>query len=185
MANTEIPVPLELIEEARMTPSLDAAIRKLLCACFPGDEAVFAASRLWHGTAPAYTFVARQGEAVGAHIGVVIREVSCGGKATVIAGIQNMAVAPALRKSGVSRRLMTEAMAEAARRGIRFGLLFCVPQLERFYASLGWKTLVVRVVMTGEDGGPEPLPAKNIAMSLDLADAPFPAGDIALQGRDW
>ncbi len=176
---------LELFEESAVDPALDAAIRALLCACFPSDAPVFSASRHWHGTAPAYSLVHRVDGRVLGHVGIVLRTVACGGRPAGIAGIQNLAVLPEARKSGLSRRLMTESMAEAARRGVRWGLLFCVPGLERFYASLGWKTLDVSVTMADGRGGTEPIPGKNIAMALPLAGEPFPSGNIDLQGRDW
>ena len=40
-------------------------------------------------------------------------------------------------------------------------------------------------IWRASDGRGAPLTSKNIAMSLDLAGEPFPAGDIDLAGRDW
>ena len=176
---------LELVEESGIDPATDAAVRELLCACYPGDGAVFSRSRHWHGSAPEWSFVARRGARAVGHVAVVVRTVSCAGRSAKIAGIQNLAVIPEFRKTGLSRRLMTAAMQEAARRGIRWGLLFCLPGLERLYASLGWKRLSVPVTQADEHGRSAPIPAKNIAMALELAGESFPPGAIDLQGRDW
>ena len=75
-------------------------------------------------------------------------------------------------------------MAEAGRRSIPFGLLFCVQGLERFYASLGWRTLPVRARMVFE-GAETEIPAKNIAMVIALSAKLFPPGDLHLGGPDW
>lgn len=191
MSNEQNPAapsaPLQVIEEAAMPAPLDAAIRELLCTCFTDEasRAAFSVSRHWHGSKPEFSLVLTGDQRVLGNIGIVVRTIACGGRQTRIAGIQNLAVHPDARKSGLSRRLMTESMQEAARRGVRWGLLFCVPGLERFYASLGWKRCDVPVTEHDERGRSVPITAKNIAMTLDLAKEPFPKGAIDLQGRDW
>jgi len=119
------------------------------------------------------------------HVAIVIREIRCGGASVTVAGVQSLAVAPDFRGTGLSRRLMTEAMDEAKRRGIAFGLLFCVPGLESFYASLGWIRTDEAVTMRDKEGRPVPIPASNIAMFKPLGSTPFPTGPIDLRGRDW
>jgi hypothetical protein len=76
-------------------------------------------------------------------------------------------------------------MGEAARRGIRFGLLFCVPALEHFYSQLGWRRTDRDVTMRDAVGQSVPLTAKNISMELALASDRLPPGSIDLEGRDW
>ncbi len=176
---------LELIDETEMPGALDPAIRTLLCLCFPADAAVFSRTRYWHTSAPHYSLVYREGDEVLGHVGVVVRAIRAGGHEVVVAGIQNLAVAPAQRKTGLGRRLMTAAMEEAARRGLHFGLLFCIPELEHYYSELGWDTLEATATMLGEGGAEEPIPGKNIAMAKILAGQPFPAGHLHLQGPDW
>jgi predicted N-acetyltransferase YhbS len=184
--NAAVPQPpLELVEESRLDAATDAAVRQLLCACYPADAGCFSRSRPWNGCVPEWSAISRAGGRVVGHVAVVVRTVSCAGRGAKIAGIQNLAVTPELRRTGLSRRLMTAAMREAERRGIRWGLLFCLPGLERFYASLGWKRLDVPVSMADALGRSAPIPAKNIAMALELAGESFPPGAIDLQGRDW
>jgi hypothetical protein len=80
---------------------------------------------------------------------------------------------------------MARAMEEAKQRGVPFGLLFCVPELENFYARQGWERLDRPITMLDAEGRRVPIPSKNIAMILRLGDKPLPPGEIDLQGRDW
>ena len=126
-----------------------------------------------------------QAEIMVGHVGIVDRRVARGGVPIRVAGIQSLAVAPRWRKSGLSQRLMTTAVHEARRRGLCFGLLFCMPELESFYARLGWRRIDRAVTMRDGAGRTVPLTAKNIAMELALAGDPLPPGAIDLEGRDW
>src|SRR5687768_6473624 len=88
---------LVVVEESLMPPTLDAAIRRLLCTCFPADETVFSNTRHWHGSAPAYSLVHVQSDHVYGHVGVVVRTIRCGNRDVIVAGIQNLALHPTLR----------------------------------------------------------------------------------------
>jgi predicted N-acetyltransferase YhbS len=185
MANNLSLVPLEVIDEGRVTPELDAAIRRLLCECFPADVEAFLARRAWNEVHPAFSVIGRRGGAVVGHVGIIERQITCGVAPVRIAGIQSLAVARDCRRSGLSLDLMTAAMDEARRRGIRFGLLFCVPELEHFYAQLGWLQTERTVTMRDAAGRTVPLTAKNISMDLALDGERLAPGPIDLEGRDW
>jgi N-acetylglutamate synthase-like GNAT family acetyltransferase len=101
-----------------------------------------------------------------------------------VAGIQNLGVHPRYRGRNLGGELLARGMAEAKRRGIAFGALFCVPELERFYNSNGWRKIDVDVIMQYQ-GQTCPIPGKNIAMVQELADRRFPDGNIDLCGADW
>jgi len=184
---------LTFVDERQMTPALDAAIRALLCECHPDLVEPLSRSRYWHGSVQAYSFCYQEGDRVLGHVGVVLREIRCDGRPVMIAGVQNLAVTPRLRGKGLSRQLMREAAAEAARRKIRFGMLFCVPGLERFYNSLDWFRIEARVTMRDETGQPAPIIDENITMVTELARRPcgglpgerFVAQEMDLQGPDW
>lgn len=177
---------LETIPEQELTRETDAAIRELLCRCFPPDVPVFSRTRHWHGSAPAYSVVdfAEDGRLRG-HMGLVVRRILAGGRPALIAGIQNMAVAPEWRGHGISEAMMKAASDEARKRDIPFGLLFCVPGLEAFYARLGWRRLEVDARMDFEGHCGIPIPGKNIVMVSEWAGEAFPPGDLHLQGPDW
>jgi hypothetical protein len=104
---------LKIIEENQMTPATDAAIRELLCICFPLDINVFSQTRYWHGSAPAYSLIQEQNGQVLGHVGIVVRLVRCGNAPALVAGIQNLAVRPELRGFGTGRQLVVESMNEA------------------------------------------------------------------------
>ncbi len=176
---------LELIEESDMPQEIDAAIKRLLGKCFPSNAEEFSRSRYWHGSAPAYTLIHRQGDEVVGQVGVVLRTIQCGGVSVDIAGIQSLAVSPQIQGTMLAWALMRRSMKEARKRGVPFGLLFCVPSLERLYAAMKWKRIDVVTTMCDEEGRAVPIPGKNIAMVLELAGRPFPEGDIDLQGADW
>jgi predicted N-acetyltransferase YhbS len=173
------------VDERAMTPGVEAAIRELLCTCFPDAAWNFAHTRAWHGSGPEYSIVSCEGDRAIGHVGVVVREIACDGVRTRIAGVQNVAVHPERRRSGLSRLIMRESMQEAERRGIPFGVLFCVPGLENFYHSLGWYKVEARVTMLDETGADAPTDPKNIMMVKQLGEAPFTATVVHLLGADW
>ena len=176
---------LSLIPEAEMPPDVDARIREGLCRCFPPDVEIFSQTRAWHGCAPAWSVVLRDGEVIAAHVGIVDRTILAGGERVRVAGVQNVYSLPEYRGAGLGRRVLAAAMVEAGRLGMDGGLLFCTHRLERYYAADGWQTVPVRSVTRVEDGRDLPLPGKNITMYLPLARPALPGLDIHLQGNDW
>ena len=178
-------LPVQVVDGRHIALELDAAVRRLLCECFPSDVAAFSVRRAWNDVHPAFSVFGRHGDAVVGQVGIVERRIACGGVPACVAGVQSLAVAPGCRRSGLSQRLMFAAMQEARRRGVCFGLLFCVPELERFYARMDWRRIERAVTMRDAAGRPVPLTAKNIAMELALAGEPLPPGPIDLEGRDW
>ncbi len=186
MPSTPAPFATLCIDEAEMTPQQDAVIRALLCECFGDDAGVFSHTRAWHGSGPEFTLAYfEEGRALG-HVGVVVREIACDGRPVRIAGVQNVAVTPSRRRTGLARQLMQDAMREAGRRGLPYGVLFCVPALERFYHSVGWHRLDLPATMLHHETGAEiPTDPKNILMIKELGGEPFAARSVHLQGADW
>src|SRR5580658_7739469 len=120
MVDSQLPViPLEVIHEDRLGPEQDAAVRRLLCECFPADAETFSLRRAWNDVRPAFSVIGRRGDKVVGQVGIIERQVTCGGVPVRIAGIQSLAVAPDWRRSGLSQRLMTAAMQEAQRRDVQ------------------------------------------------------------------
>ncbi len=185
METSESSFPLEVLEEDRIDPELDRAIRDLLCECFPADSDVFPYTRYWNDLIPEYTVVCPDGRRVVGHVAIVVRTITCAGKTIRVAGPASVAVSLEQRRAGLSRRLMDAAMAEAARRRIPFGLLFCLPELEPLYSSMGWRRTNRPVTMQDDKGRSVPMLQKNVAMFVELADESFPQGPLDLGGRDW
>jgi predicted acetyltransferase len=182
----QVAVTPRVIPEQSLTAAEDAAIRVALCRCFPPDREVFAKTRAWHGTLPTWSVVVEHGDLVVAHAGIVEREILVGHDRVRAAGVQNVLVAPEHRKSDLFGQIMSVAMAEALRRQVDLGILFCTAELARIYAWVGWKILEDRsVVRVDEEGRFRPLPEKNVTMFYPLVRADIPPGDIHLLGNDW
>jgi hypothetical protein len=174
-----------IVSESLMSPELDAAIRRGLCLSFPKDAEHFRLGRDWHGSRPAYSAVLQEGTEVVGHAGVADRVIDAGGFAVRVAGVLNVFVVPSRRGTGLVHRVMSAAMAEAARRGFDCGLLFCVPELRKVYERTGWIVLPPARITRVDAGREAPLPEGNIAMFFPLGRPDFPPGDIHLRGNDW
>ena len=177
---------VSLIDEAALPAELDREIRAFLCTCFPADASPFSESRHWHGSAPVYSVICRDGRpGLAGHVGVIVRDIRVGAKRCRIFGIQNMAVAPDRRGTKVGGVLMQAVIEEAHRRGMALGVLFCVPELERYYARMGWRRRDGEVRMDYAAQRNIPIPGKNICMVHEALESTFPDGDIHLLGADW
>jgi predicted acetyltransferase len=175
-----------IIEEKTITDEMDAGIRRSLCDSFPKEREVFSKTRAWHDSSPAWSVVLDENSRVLAHVGIIDRIIKVGGENFHIAGIQNVFVIPEYRGKGLSDTVMTTAMRDASNRNYDFGLLFCIPELEKVYAKTGWlKIFPGSVSRVDENGDEMPLPEKNITMYFPLRVVSFPAGKIHLQGNDW
>ena len=176
-----------VIDEADITDELDRAIRNTLVKCYPKDADHFSHTRWWHSL-PAWTVCAiYRSETVASSLSVVERCVTVGGKGRMItvAGVGNVFAQLPWRKKGVIDRVMALALAEAQRRVLDAGLLFCEPALEKVYKRMGWETIDGAVFMSDESGHCVPGPVKNITMVIPILADEFPSGDIDLNGRDW
>jgi predicted N-acetyltransferase YhbS len=180
-----VEIEWELIPESDITPNTDADIRALLCDCFPNDAAAFSRSRIWHNSAPSFSVVGRFRGQIAVHVAIVERAIRVGRQKVTVAGVQNLCVAASHRGEGLAATVLTHALEEARRRGLVFGLLFCVPGLEIFYQSLGWSCSGATITMLDEWGRLAPLPGSNIGMHIALAGEAFPPGEIHLEGSDW
>lgn len=178
---------LTVIDESDISDELDIAIRKGLVECFPPDAEYFSRQSWWHAR-PAWRVlvVGDDGKVIG-HVAVVVRTVSVGpGRVPVrSAGIQSFFVRPEYRGKGLSDKIMAQAMAEAKRRQLDAGLLFCVPKYEPVYGRMGWTRIDANVLMRNEEGKVVPIPGKNIAMVYPLNEKDFPIGQVDLEGPDW
>lgn len=177
---------VRIVFEKDMDERTDREIRKGLCECYPLDVEVFAKTRAWHGSSPAWSACREEDDRVTAHVGIVTREISVGIEKLRVAGIQNVFVLPSHRGMGLGGVIMQVAMDMAKGMGYDSGLLFCIPELEKMYARCGWTLLPKEeIVRVAESGREIPLPAKNIAMFHPLRRKDFPPGNIHLCGNDW
>lgn len=175
-----------VIQEADIDAPLDARIRSGLCECFPPDREIYSQTRAWHGSHPDWTVLLQQADEIAAHAGVVERTIRVGEASFRVAGVQNVYVLPDYRGQGLCRQVMTVTMAEAKRRGLDFGLLFCTLDVSTIYSNLDWRRLDRRTILRIDaDGREVPIPEKNLGMFFPLLRDDFPGGDVHLQGNDW
>jgi len=176
-----------VIDESRMPLDLDLAIRETLAICFQKDADYFSKQRGWHGSMPFYTVYMQDDDGkVVAHASVVDRTIRVGMTPLRIAGVQNVAVLPQCRGTGMSERIMNEAVAEAFRRVFDGGLLFCFAKLVKVYEACGWSIVENRrVIRIDENGNEVALPEGSLPMWHALLRVDLPDGDIHLQGNDW
>jgi len=169
---------VEIIDEANLQPDDDRQIRELLCICFPDWAEVFRQRRLWHKTPPIYSAIIRERGQIIGHIAVVVRTITTTWNFRYnVASIQGVCVAPDKRLTGLSRRLLQEAMREATRRGFPFAILYCKEFFVPFYTSHGWKLADDSVVMWNSRDLPVSMQS-NCPMYYELGDIPFPEGPL-------
>ena len=174
-----------LVEEKDMPDQMDRDIRTLLCECYPEDTDVYSQARPWHGSSPVFSLICVKERGLAGYVGMVFREVTCDSELLIVAGIQNLAVLPAFRGGCVGKELVLRAQDEAERRGLLHGMLFCTPDLESYYVSMGWNGPAYRVTMNDLTGCLTPLPAGLIPMVKLFGAGIFPPGDIYLNGPEW
>ena len=182
MSPTESSLTLDIIEESRITPGLDASIRGILAECFPASAEKFNGRRAWYLLPPSFSVVYRCDEEVVAHAAIVPRLLSpsdaCSGlqsDGVTAASIHGVSVGPQHRGLGLSRQLLRTAVTEARHRGFDFGILFCQPELERFYNDLGWQRAPHKVVILDREGEvASPMTSRSFPMSIELTSRTFP-----------
>ncbi len=176
-----------IVDEDDITSELDHAIREGLVKCFPGDRELFSRQRWWHSP-QSWTIAALEPDGtVASSLCIIERNITVGGegRTLTVAGIGNVFAIPQWQNTGLIDRVMALALEDARKRGIKAGLLFCLPVLEKIYSRMGWRKIDAAVFMQDESGARALLPAKNIVMAIPIMLEKFPEGDIDLMGRDW
>jgi GNAT superfamily N-acetyltransferase len=112
---------------------------------FRGDDRF--RDRLWEGTTH---FVRAAGDVLVSHAMVIPIELERAGRLLRIGGVASVLTYPHFRGEGHGEAVMRAAGRHIRERRFDVGMLFCGPEIERFYARLGWTTLEPgRVVVAG------------------------------------
>ncbi|GHT13120.1 hypothetical protein FACS1894170_08740 [Planctomycetales bacterium] len=176
---------ISLVEEDGIDAPLDAAVRVLLCQCFPAWSSIFEKHRTWHSSPPIFTLIASdKGQTVG-HIAVVVRTITTTWNFRYnVASIQGVCVSPDNRHSGLATEMLHMALDEIKRRGFLFAILFCKEHLISFYTSLGWKLADDSVVMRNKDDLPITM-RSNCPMYYELGNETLPEGPLDVHSPSW
>lgn len=129
-----------------------------------------------------HIFVCASGKKL-CHVGVVAQTIEIGGNSVGVAGIGGVLARSESRGRGYGRIGMGAAEDFARREmGVKFMLLFCRPQLQRWYELLGWGKLSSPVWVEQPRGEVlHPL----VSMTKCLGTDPWPEGDVRLGSRPW
>lgn len=117
------------------------------------------------------------------HVGLVKTAVSVGGRQLTVGGVGGVATRPEAQ----GRHLVYAAMRQAAEficheLGAEFGMLFCLPRLEAFYARQGWLALEDEVEIE-QPAGRVVWPYR--VMVRPCGERVWPAGRVEVGGLPW
>lgn len=169
----------EYLADASVDAAMDGKIRALLTTCFTGpQDEVFKARRYFKAPYP-HRWIIDDGQGgLAAHVGAHERRVRAEGRSYRVIGIAEVCVLPAYRGRGLVGAILREIHAWAVRQGFEFSVLFGVPGV---YGSSGYRSVGnLFANAAGPDGR---VAAKQTpAMVKVLAQAPWPASDVLLEG---
>lgn len=116
-------------------------------------------------------------------LGLLKREIRIGSVPLLVGGVGGVATHPGWRRRGFSSTLL-EAAAEfmQVELKVRFGLLVCACESQRFYSRLGWKTIANELWCTANGKRHR---MKTTVMILPVLQADWPKGKIDLCGSPW
>ncbi len=130
-----------------------------------------------------YHFITEEDGNPLSHVGVLKTTVGVGGRQITVGGIGGVATRPEAQ----GRHLVHAAMLQAAEficheLGAEFGMLFCLPRLEPFYARQGWQALEDEVEID-QPAGKVVWPYR--VMVKPCGERVWPAGRVEVGGLPW
>lgn len=127
--------------------------------------------------------IVQDNESVRCHVGVFWRNGLLNAAPVKIAGIGGVMTSKVVRRQGYATAALRCAENLMTDRGIDFGMLFCEPHNERFYATLGWE------LFDGNIWAMQPAGAVRFdvmrAMWRGIRMRTAPKGHIDLCGLPW
>lgn len=130
-----------------------------------------------------YHFIAEEGGRALSHVGVIKTTVGVGGREVTVGGVGGVVTVPEAQ----GRHLVHASMRQAAEficheLGADFGMLFCLPRLEPFYARQGWRAIVDEVEID-QPAGKVVWPYR--VMVRPCGERVWPAGRVEVGGLPW
>ena len=128
-------------------------------------------------------FITEEGGRAVSHVGVVKTTVGVSGRELTVGGVGGVVTRPEAQ----GRHLAHAAMRQAAgfichELGADFGMLFCLPRLEPFYARQGWLAINDEVELD-QPAGKVVWPYR--VMVLPCGGREWPAGRVEVGGLPW
>lgn len=130
-----------------------------------------------------YHFITEEDGRPLSHVGIIKTTVSVGGRQLTVGGIGGVVTVPEAQ----GRQLVHAGMRQAAEficheLGADFGMLFCLPHLEPFYARQGWQALEDEVEIDQPDGK---IVWPYRVMVKPCGERVWPAGRVEVGGLPW
>lgn len=105
------------------------------------------------------------------------------GQPVRLGGIGGVATHPDAQRKGYARQVMLAAVDFMRDRlGVEFGLLVCTPELNDYYARMGWQ-LVTRPILVDQPDGKAQLDLTGMVLPCTSSD--WPGGSLDLCGLPW
>lgn len=130
-----------------------------------------------------YHFITEEDGRPLSHVGVLKTTVDAGGRTVTVGGVGGVVTVPEAQ----GRHLVHAAMRQASEfiqheLGADFGMLFCLPRLEPFYARQGWRAVEEEVEIDQPDG-------KVVwpfrVMVQPCGERVWPSGRVEVGGLPW
>lgn len=130
-----------------------------------------------------YHFITEEDGRPLSHVGVVKTVVSVGGRQITVGGIGGVVTVPEAQGRHLVHAGMRQATEFICRElGADFGMLFCLPRLEPFYARQGWRALEDEVEIEQPDGN---VVWPYRVMVKPCGERVWPAGRVEVGGLPW
>lgn len=180
MIATLATLPLDYVEESRISPGLDTSLRDLLSLCFNEERHSVFRFRNYAEERPDHRWVVRErsGSVLG-HLAMHERKVYFGGNPHRVGFLSNLCVHPVQRHMGLQERLIAAAHDWMDNQGIEYSLV--VGELEDFRTS-GYEE--VNNIYRAAEGDAETaclIPVNGLLASC-IVGRPWPVLDVFLPG---
>ena len=122
------------------------------------------------------------------HVGLLRRTVKVNSEPINVAGVGGVVTVPEAQRRGLAQRVMKHAQDYTERDwAVDAGLLFCLPQKERYYGRMGWQILEapVTIQQPDESTGVRKILSPLTVMILPLRNTRWPSGPVDLESLPW
>ena len=170
--------------EADLVRADHDALGALLVEVYPAHEATFRAQSFAYAR-PEGRIVGYDGERPVAHLGFLRRMLRSDAGALLVGDVGLVGVHPALRGTGLGKRLLLETAAAFERLALPFGFLTCRPAVVPFYASGGWQQITGQITrMLDEHGEHETYSGPALVLPVRAALAEWPRATVIRDGLE-